>query len=44
MFTVFKYAYQLWHTMTKEDVAKEVVKGSITKQQYLDIVGEYYPE
>lgn len=43
MYTVFKFAYQLWHTMTKYDVAAEVEKGTLTEKQYYEIVGEYYP-
>ena len=43
MFTVFKFAYQLWHTMTKEDITAEVRKGSLTEKQYREIVGEEYP-
>lgn len=43
MKTVFKFAYQLWHTMTKEDVAAEVEKGSLTEKDYREIVGEEYP-
>lgn len=42
MFTVFKFAYQLWHTMTKEDVAAEVKRGTLTADQYKEIVGEDY--
>ena len=44
MYTVFKFAYQLWRTMTKEDVAFEVKRGSLTKEQYYEIVGEEYPD
>lgn len=43
MKTVFKFAYQLWHTMTKEGVAAEVRKGSLTEKDYREIVGEEYP-
>lgn len=43
MFTVFKFAYQLWHTMTKEDVTAEVKRGTLTADQYKEIVGEDYP-
>lgn len=42
MFIVFKFAYQLWHTMDKDAVAAEVVKGSITSDEYKTIVGEDY--
>lgn len=42
MFTVFKFAYQLWHTMDKAAVAAQVAKQSITAEQYKTIVGEDY--
>lgn len=42
MFVTFKYAYQSWGTMDKKDVMAEVVKGSITADQYKEIVGEIY--
>ena len=42
MFITFKFAYQNWGTMTKEDVADEVIKGSITADEYKEIVGEDY--
>ncbi|MCG0678064.1 prophage P1 protein 57 [Lactiplantibacillus plantarum] len=42
MFIVFKFAYQLWHTMDKAAVAVEVVKGSITADDYKTITGEDY--
>lgn len=42
MMTVFKFAYQLWHTMDKDAVAAEVAKGSITADNYKAIVGEDY--
>ena len=42
MFKVFKFAFQLWHTMDKAAVAAEVVKGSITAEQYKEITGEEY--
>ncbi|MPQ37175.1 XkdX family protein [Lactobacillus plantarum] len=42
MFIVFKFAYQLWHTMDKTDVAAEVAKGSITSDDYKTITGEDY--
>lgn len=42
MFTVFKFAYQLWHTMDKAAVAAQVAKQSITAEQYKTIVGENY--
>ena len=42
MFIVFKFAFQLWHTMDKAAVATQVVKGSITAEQYKEITGEDY--
>ncbi|WP_350443809.1 XkdX family protein [Lactiplantibacillus plantarum] len=42
MIIVFKFAYQLWHTMSKSDVAAEVAKGSITADDYKTITGEDY--
>lgn len=42
MFITFKFAYQLWNTMTKEDVAAQVAKLAITADQYKTIVGEEY--
>lgn len=42
MFIVFKFAYQLWHTMDKADVAAEVANNSITADDYKTIVGEDY--
>lgn len=42
MFIVFKFAFQLWHTMDKAAVAAQVVKGSITAEQYKEITGEDY--
>lgn len=42
MFTVFKFAFQLWHTMDKAAVAEEVTKKSITTDQYKEITGEDY--
>ena len=42
MFIVFKFAYQLWHTMDKADVAAEVAKGSITVSDYKTITGQDY--
>lgn len=42
MFITFKFAYQLWNTMTKEDVAAQVAKSAITADQYKTIVGEDY--
>lgn len=39
MFIVFKFAYQNWNTMTKDDVMAQVVKGSITQEQYEQIIG-----
>lgn len=42
MFIVFKFAYQLWHTMDKTAVAVEVAKGAITADEYKTIVGEEY--
>ena len=42
MFITFKFAYQLWNTMTKEDVAAQVAKSAITADQYKTITGEDY--
>lgn len=42
MMIVFKFAYQLWHTMDKAEVAAEVAKGSITASDYKTITGEDY--
>lgn len=42
MFITFKFAYQDWKTMTVEDVAEQVVKGSITANQYKEITGTDY--
>lgn len=42
MFIVFKFAYQLWHTMDKADVAAEVANNSITADDYKTITGEDY--
>ena len=42
MFKVFKFAYQLWHTMDKAALATEVAKGSITATEYKEITGEDY--
>lgn len=42
MFITFKFAYQLWGTMFKPDIAAQVVKGSITADEYKTIVGEDY--
>lgn len=42
MMTVFKFAYQLWHTMDKTAVAAEVAKNSITADNYKTITGEDY--
>lgn len=42
MFVTFKFAYQNWKTMTVEDVAVQVVKGSITAEQYKEITGDGY--
>lgn len=42
MIIVFKFAYQLWHTMDKAEVAAEVAKGSITADDYKTITGEDY--
>ncbi|AVW05392.1 XkdX family protein [Lactiplantibacillus plantarum] len=42
MIIVFKFAYQLWHTMDKAEVAAEVAKGSITSDDYKTITGEDY--
>jgi len=42
MMIVFKFAYQLWHTMDKAEVAAEVAKNSITADDYKTITGEDY--
>ncbi|CUR63876.1 XkdX family protein [Leuconostoc gasicomitatum] len=42
MIIVFKFAYQLWHTMDKAEVAAEVAKNSITTNDYKTITGEEY--
>lgn len=42
MMIVFKFAYQLWHTMDKDAVAAEVAKNSITADDYKTITGEDY--
>ncbi|AUS71665.1 MULTISPECIES: XkdX family protein [Lactiplantibacillus] len=42
MMIVFKFAYQLWHTMDKAEVAAEVAKNSITSDDYKTITGEEY--
>ncbi|MGQ2804736.1 XkdX family protein [Lactiplantibacillus plantarum] len=42
MFIVFKFAYQLWHTMDKTEVAAEVANNSITADDYKTITGEDY--
>ena len=42
MFIVFKYGYQNWGTMDKKAEMAEVVKGSITAEQYKEITGEDY--
>lgn len=44
MFIVFKFAFQLWNTMTKDDEKAMVKKGSLTTEQYKEIVGEDYVE
>lgn len=44
MFICFKFAYQLWHTLTKEQMQKQVDKGTLTPDEYKEIVGEDYPE
>lgn len=44
MLLVFKFAYQNWNTMTREDEQAMVKKGAMTKEDYKDIVGEDYPE
>ena len=44
MYIIFKFAYQLWHTMTKEEVSLEVIKGGITPVEYQTIPGEAYIE
>lgn len=42
MFVIFKYAYQLWHTLTKEDIIKQRKLNHITDEQYKEITGEDY--
>lgn len=42
MMIVFKFAYQLWHTMDKAEVAAEVANNSITADDYKTITGEEY--
>lgn len=42
MMIVFKFAYQLWHTMDKTEVAAQVAKNSITVDDYKTITGEDY--
>lgn len=42
MIIIFKFAYQLWHTMDKAEVAAEVAKNSITANDYKMITGEEY--
>ncbi|TBX37639.1 XkdX family protein [Lactiplantibacillus paraplantarum] len=42
MMIVFKFAYQLWHTIDKTAVAAEVAKGSITADDYKTITDEDY--
>ncbi|GJI52559.1 XkdX family protein [Lactiplantibacillus plantarum] len=42
MFIVFKFAYQLWHTMDKSEVAAEVANNSITPDDYKTITSEDY--
>lgn len=44
MLLVFKFAYQNWNTMTREDEQAMVKKGAMTKEDYKEIVGEDYPE
>lgn len=44
MVMIFRFAYQLWHTMDKEDEKEQVRKGAITPEEYKDIVGEDYTE
>ncbi|WP_370928780.1 XkdX family protein [Leuconostoc mesenteroides] len=44
MFTVFKYAYQYWHTITKEELQEQVIKGGISPKQYAEITNETYDE
>lgn len=39
---VFKFAYQLWHTMNKTEAVAEVAKNSITTDDYKTITGEDY--
>lgn len=42
MFIAINTAYNSWHSMTKEEVAEQVVKGSITPDEYKRITGEDY--
>jgi len=42
MMIVLKYAYQLWKTIDKDVVTDEVVKGTITTEDYKTITGEEY--
>lgn len=44
MFICFKFAYQLWHTLDKDQMQEQVAKGHITADEYKEIVGEDYPE
>ena len=44
MFTVFKYAYQSWHTITKEELQEQVIKGLLSPKQYAEITNETYDE
>ncbi len=42
MTSAINEAYNNWKTMTKADVAKHVVQGSITPKEFKEIVGEDY--
>lgn len=42
MFTICKYAYQLWHTMDLDDEKDMVKKGAITTDQFKEITGQDY--
>lgn len=44
MVMIFRFAYQLWHTMDKVDEKEQVRKGAITPEEYKEIVGEDYTE
>lgn len=44
MFLIFKFAFQLWHTMDVDDEKRMVVKGALTAEQFKEITGEDYVE